>query len=145
MNPIDKNIILELLSEWQALLQGNDNFVIENFQSLKQRVIQLELKDEMVALRVMTESEDFIEAFKTHCKARAKVNANTCLSFFAMPHGVCNKSYWKLAFQLLPTDSPKTLGMMLDILCPELIVVTPEFQVSQHDRIYGNYFRSNYQ
>ena len=110
-----KTAILALFSESESHL-NRELPAPTDYDSLKATVINQELEDEIAALRLLLEGDDFDAQFKARCQARATQNADSCLSFSALPDGLCNTLYWKIAETIF---QPKTMGQMLTILSPQ--------------------------
>lgn len=111
--------ILRIIAIAKASLPIHDERVLENYSSLRAAIIDQELDDEVTVLSAMLEREGFDSAFKAHCRIRALKNADSCLSFTAMPNGACNKMYWEIANKLLHPVAA-TMQTMLAILLPDI-------------------------
>ncbi|ASQ45678.1 hypothetical protein [Legionella clemsonensis] len=121
----DKEFLTNLLKETALLLM--DDITPHDYASLKFQIINQELRDELKKLNELLENkpEQFAEHFRVLCKERAKRNEESCLSFFALPFGYCNRLYWQIAERLF---KPKTLGEMFKLLLSDNVnVITPEF------------------
>lgn len=112
-----KDEIQTLISEAAEIAHHADTSPPHDYQSLKTGVVQKELSDEIVILQSMINSDHFEERFKERCKTRAVENADSCLSFFAMPDGACNTLYWNIACKLAPHDN---LREVFGIIAPQL-------------------------
>jgi hypothetical protein len=120
------NEIASLLSDYEAIVNrspSQDEVTPHDYNSLLQLIVHSELTEEITWLRnvfnCVTELnyEDVKEQFKARCASRANRNANTVLSFTAMPKAACNELYWKVACLLF---SPKSLAELLGIITPDI-------------------------
>lgn len=119
--------ILALITAKQSLVQS-DLAQAHDYGSLKIKVMNEELAEELRFLTELFSGEDIEARFKAHCRERAIRNATTCLSFSEMPNGAVNELYWDIATHLF---HPATMGEMLGILMPAVTtVVTHTAEVS---------------
>ena len=131
-----KAAILELLRISERQLNRNLPEAT-SYDTLKTTVINQELQDEIEALRLMLEGDDFDNQFKARCQERAEQNADSCLSFSALPDGVCNTLYWKIAETLY---QPRNMGEMLTILSPQVTqFISAEFYAANPLRVLNEY------
>lgn len=90
-----------------------------DFKSLRERIYQLELKQEIEALRMMLlDANTFDEQFKKRCHWRATAIEHG-ISFSDMPESMTNQLYWHIATILF---KPNQLKDMLQIVLPHIKV-----------------------
>lgn len=129
MHMFDRAAVEQLLQDTESLIRAEENAPIHDYHTLKMAVIKKELVQEVAALKAMLNKPNIEAAFRDRCRARALQNDNTCLSFTAMPHGVCNELYWKLALQF----EPQTFYEMLLLLAPQITTyIMSEVDESRH-------------
>ena len=118
-----KGQINERLIQAEALIDPNAS--ANDYPSVKEKVLQLELLQEITALRALLE-EDFEQAFRSRCIER-QANRDIFFPFSELPESSTNTLYWDIATLVF---HPQTLGEMLAILLPgiskQLIAAIPD-------------------
>lgn len=117
---------MQQLSEIKAELARQNLLMIElitphDYPSLKEHIVNLELREALDQLETMLASpETFEAAFQTHCNGRAIRNQNTLLDFSVTPSHQTNILYWNIARILFPSAKQKD---MVRILLPQVTSV----------------------
>ena len=120
-----KEEITNLINKTAELIINNPEAPTD-YTSLKQRVIQLELRREINTLREMLGTDDFIAAFKQHCQWRATHNeANIKIN--ELPENPTALLYWHITLLVF---QPQTMAEQLAIILPQ---VTTYMEVSVSD------------
>ena len=110
-------IINKLLDERAALIAESNFAALHDYASVKHGVMQIELANEIKALRhMLSHPETFAEQFRQRCMWREKGNEQT-IPFAAMPESLTNELYWEIAILVF---QPKNLHDMLQIVLPGL-------------------------
>ena len=97
--------IQEKLTQAQGLLQRDG--VVKNLPSLKTKILQLELAQELQALEALLQTERFEEGFIARCKAR-EGDLQGSIPLTELPSSATNTLYWEIAKLLFPQK--KTRG-----------------------------------
>lgn len=117
----DKQNILFLIKQSKKMLKSADMLITipSNFAQIEYAVVIEELRIEIQKLErlFLCDPKIWHDEFKELCKSREQQNNDTCLSFTAIPEGICNHLYWNLADILY---KPKSIADMLAILLPSI-------------------------
>lgn len=109
--------------------------------SLRQKVIQLELHQEVAILREMlNDPASFKQKFKERCALR-QFNTDSSISFSIMPESPANHLYFDIAALLFkPASLVEMLGIIMPNIKQQLHVSIPE----ELPQIHGKEERNNY-
>ena len=114
MDEVIKANIINLLKE-KAQIADVPTETPYNYASLKDTILQIEVKQERDALLSMLEDLDIFEAqFKARCILRL-LHTDHSIPFTDMPESITNQIYWEIALLVF---KPKTMAEMLTILVP---------------------------
>lgn len=114
MNKATEQAILELLNEQEALINKTLE-IPHDYSSIRESMLQMELQQEITALRSMlTGLEDFEDQFKARCAIR-ETDTQYTISMQAMPESITNQLYWEIALKVF---EPKTMKDMLAVVVP---------------------------
>ena len=120
--------ILALIKKARKPLTVNDAHP-HDYETTKIQIMDLELKEELIALNSMMQHGNYANLFKARCKTRWLQNAHSCISYIAMPQGECNQLYLNIA---LITFNVTTIGELFSILLPTITtILTPLHQLER--------------
>lgn len=119
----DMREILSLLNNHKQLIfKQKMRSIPSNYAQLQQAAILKELTDEIEKLFIIffdqnATPESLKNSFQKLCDLRDKQNRSTCLSYTALPEGLCNKLYLDIANILF---KPTQLDEIIHLLMPSI-------------------------
>ena len=124
LTPALQTALFSVIEKYQQQVNPHEDTNIHDFPSLKNAVIQKELKNELKALTSIFENRARAERrFKRHCITRAKINMDSCVAANTMSFGLCNQLYAEIAQTLYPE---LTQADLIKLLLPTAkILITP--------------------
>lgn len=117
-----RDILTLLNNHKQLIFKQIMRTIPANYAQLQQAAILKELDDEIEKLlSVFSEQDATLESLKSSfqklCTQRDKENQNTCMSYTALPEGVCNRLYLDIASIVF---KPTQLDEIIPILMPDI-------------------------